>query len=147
MRHQQAQTRAIADEALLRGGAANGEGETVNSVSMRNGALGPAASIEFDAPPITAEKSGQMLVTFSLSGTDATPSDTLSVQLGRGAVALLTEVAPVGADAGGTWQFSVSVLDSPGAGATTYKCTVTSVGGHNITSAANRGFVSVIEQQ
>jgi len=146
MRHQHVQTRAIADEALLRANeAAQGAGDTVNAVSTHTMALGPAASVEFDAPAITAIQSGKMLVSFSLSGTDVTASDTLTAQIGRGAVNLLTEVVPVGADAAGTWQCSLGVLDTPGAGATTYKLTVTSAGGHNISVAANQGFVSVVE--
>jgi len=146
MTRQQKQNQALANEALLRAAiAAGGVGNEINAVFSRVGALGPAHSVEFDAPTIAPIKSGQFLVMFNISGTDATPSDTITAVLGRGLTSLLTETFAVGADAAGTWFYSVTFLDESGGGGI-YKLTLTSNTPANITVPANHGCVQVIEQ-
>jgi hypothetical protein len=141
-------TTLLAQDALQRtNDASGGGGSNVNSVTGKVGALGPASVVTFNAPAaITQQSSGKFLISFTLSGTDATPSDTLSIAIGEGAAVLLTEVCPVGADAGGTWHFALSFLATTTDGLPhTYKCSATSVGTHNLTVAANQGYVSIIE--
>lgn len=147
MRRQDRQTRAVADDAEQRAAFASQLGNTqVNSATARNPALGPAHSIEFDDLPISQKGTGTMQINVSLSGTDVTPSDVLTVALGVDGTALLTETAPVGADASGHWQVSMSFLDQAADLAPhTYKLVVTSNGAHNISAAINSGFISVVE--
>lgn len=141
-------TTLLAQDALQRtdDAAAGGGGGGVNAVTAKVGALGPATVVTFSAPAITQQSSGKFLVQFTLSGTDATPSDTLSISIGEGATQFLVEVCPVGADAGGTWHYSLSFLATAADGLPhTYKTSATSVGAHNLTVAANQGYVSITE--